>query len=97
MVGEELLGYHSYPGRITNFLLEYFPPAASELGGLHQPRLGGPAEDPALHPGGNPAAGGAPLTPPLEAPTVPDEDFFNLIQRLQSGRLEDQRATLQPK
>ena len=31
---------------------------------------------------------------PLEAPTVPDEDFFNLIQRLQSGRLEDQRATL---
>merc|ERR1712223_1702127 len=70
---------------------------ASELGGLHQPRLGGPAEDPALHPGGNPAAGGAPLTPPLEAPTVPDEDFFNLIQRLQSGRLEDQRATLQPK
>lgn len=33
----------------------------------------------------------------LEAPTVPDEDFFNLIQRLQSGRMEDQRATLQPK
>ena len=32
--------------------------------------------------------------PPLEAPTVPDEDFFNLIQRLQSGRLEDQRASL---
>lgn len=31
---------------------------------------------------------------PLEAPTVPDEDFFNLIQRLQSGRLEDQRASL---
>ena len=31
---------------------------------------------------------------PLEAPTVPDEDFFNLIQRLQSGRLEDQRAVL---
>ena len=28
---------------------------------------------------------------------VPDEDFFNLIQRLQSGRLEDQRASLQPK
>merc|ERR1719266_838435 len=53
---------------------------------------GGPPEDPAA--GVNP--GGAPLTPPLEAPTVPDEDFFNLIQRLQSGRLEDQRATLKP-
>merc|ERR1712156_630759 len=64
---------------------------ASELG-LHQPR-GGPAEN--AH--GNPPAGAPPLTPPLEAPTVPDEDFFNLIQRLQSGRLEDQRASLQPK
>ena len=30
----------------------------------------------------------------LSAPTVPDEDFFNLIQRLQGGRLEDQRASL---
>jgi len=30
----------------------------------------------------------------LEAPTVPDEDFFNLIQKLQSSRLEDQRASL---
>ena len=30
----------------------------------------------------------------LEAPTVPDEDFFNLIQRLQSTRLEEQRANL---
>merc|ERR1712156_1391346 len=69
---------------------------ASELGlqelGLPQPR-GGPAEN--AH--GNPPAGAPPLTPPLEAPTVPDEDFFNLIQRLQSGRLEDQRASLQPK
>ena len=64
---------------------------ASDLGGL-QPRLG-PAEDPP----GNNAGNNAPLTPPLEAPTVPDEDFFNLIQRLQSGRLEDQRASLQPK
>ena len=53
---------------------------------------GGPPEDPTA--GINP--GGAPQTPPLEAPTVPDEDFFNLIQRLQSGRLEDQRATLKP-
>ena len=63
---------------------------AKELG-LPRPPLpqGGPAED--AH--GN-AQGGAPLTPPLEAPTVPDEDFFNLIQRLQSGRLEDQRASL---
>ena len=25
-------------------------------------------------------------------PTMPDEDFFSLIMRLQSGRLEDQRA-----
>ena len=31
---------------------------------------------------------------PPHAPTVPDEDFFSLIQRLQAGRLEDQRATL---
>ncbi len=31
---------------------------------------------------------------PQHAPTVPDEDFFSLIQRIQSGRLEDQRATL---
>jgi len=32
--------------------------------------------------------------PPPHAPTVPDEDFFSLIQRLQAGRLEDQRASL---
>ena len=32
--------------------------------------------------------------PPVHAPTVPDEDFFSLIQRLQAGRLEDQRASL---
>ena len=38
--------------------------------------------------------GGGDGGPPLDAPTVPDEDFFNLIQRLQSGRLEDQRASL---
>ena len=31
---------------------------------------------------------------PPHAPTVPDEDFFSLIQRFQAGRLEDQRATL---
>ena len=31
---------------------------------------------------------------PPHAPTVPDEDFFSLIQRLQAGRLEDQRAVL---
>ena len=31
---------------------------------------------------------------PPHAPTVPDEDFFSLIQRLQAGRLEDQRAEL---
>ena len=36
--------------------------------------------------------------PPTRGPTVPDEDFFSLIMRLQSGRMEDQRATvpLQP-
>ena len=26
--------------------------------------------------------------------TVPDEDFFSLIMRFQSGRMEDQRATV---
>ena len=31
---------------------------------------------------------------PPHAPTVPDEDFFSLIQRFQAGRLEDQRAVL---
>lgn len=34
-------------------------------------------------------ASGAP-----KAPTVPDEDFFSLILRLQSGRMEDQRAAV---
>lgn len=28
------------------------------------------------------------------APTVPDEDFFSLIMRLQAGRIEDQRSVL---
>lgn len=28
------------------------------------------------------------------APTVPDEDFFSLIMRLQAGRIEDQRSAL---
>jgi len=28
------------------------------------------------------------------APTLPDDDFFNLIQRLQSNRLETQRCTM---
>ena len=28
------------------------------------------------------------------APTVPDEDFITLIQRLQSNRLEEQRSSL---
>ena len=31
---------------------------------------------------------------PNKAPTVPDEDFFSLILRLQSGRMEDQRAAV---
>ena len=31
--------------------------------------------------------------PPMKpAPTVPDEDFFSLILRLQSNRIDDQRA-----
>lgn len=34
--------------------------------------------------------------PPTHGPTVPDEDFFSLIMRLQSGRMEDQRATVPP-
>lgn len=29
-----------------------------------------------------------------KASTVPDEDFFSLITRLQSGRMDDQRAKL---
>ena len=29
-----------------------------------------------------------------QAPTVPDEDFFGLIQKVQSSRLEEQRTTL---
>ena len=44
----------------------------------------------------NPAhdAAGAPGDDLLaSAPTVPDEDFFSLIQRFQAGRIEDQRAT----
>ena len=32
--------------------------------------------------------------PPPKAPTVPDEDFFSLIMKLQSGRMEDQRSSL---
>lgn len=28
------------------------------------------------------------------APTVPDENFFGLIMRLQAGRIEDQRSAL---
>jgi G-protein signaling modulator 2 len=31
------------------------------------------------------------------APTMPDEDFFSLICRLQGGRIDDQRAFLGPK
>lgn len=34
----------------------------------------------------------SPLT--HSAPTVPDDDFFSLIMRFQSGRLEDQRSTM---
>lgn len=28
--------------------------------------------------------------------TVPDEDFFSLIMRVQGGRMEDQRAAVSP-
>ena len=31
---------------------------------------------------------------PIPAPTIPDEDFFSLICRLQGGRIDDQRASL---
>jgi len=31
------------------------------------------------------------------APTVPDEDFFSLIQKVQSSRLEEQRTILPDK
>lgn len=31
---------------------------------------------------------------PNKKSTVPDEDFFSLISRLQSGRMDDQRAKL---
>jgi len=30
----------------------------------------------------------------VAAPTLPDDDFFNLVQRLQSSRLETQRSTM---
>ena len=33
------------------------------------------------------------LVPPA-APTMPDEDFFSLICRLQGGRIDDQRCAL---
>lgn len=33
-------------------------------------------------------------TSPNKKSTVPDEDFFSLISRLQSGRMDDQRAKL---
>lgn len=36
----------------------------------------------------------ASVSAPNKAPTVPDEDFFSLILRLQSGRMEDQRAAV---
>ena len=32
-----------------------------------------------------------------QAPTVPDEDFFSLIQKVQSSRLEEQRTILPDK
>lgn len=35
-----------------------------------------------------------PTTTARAGATVPDEDFFTLIVRLQSGRMEDQRATV---
>jgi len=34
------------------------------------------------------------LQAPVPAPTIPDEDFFSLICRLQGGRIDDQRASL---
>ena len=43
---------------------------------------------------GQAAAAGGDVPLPPHAPTVPDEDFFSLISKLQGGRLEDQRASL---
>ena len=43
--------------------------------------------------GAGPADAGAGL-PQVPAPTIPDEDFFSLICRLQGGRIDDQRASL---
>jgi len=34
------------------------------------------------------------LPQPVAAPTMPDEDFFSLICRIQGGRIDDQRAYL---
>ena len=57
---------------------------------LHTRNAGGDKEKE-----GNPVEQQGPILPlPPHAPTVPDEDFFSLIQRLQAGRLEDQRAVL---
>lgn len=36
----------------------------------------------------------APPPPPKKGPTVPDEDFFSLIQRAQAKRMDEQRVTL---
>lgn len=39
----------------------------------------------------------APVVPSSRsAPTVPDEDFFSLILRVQAGRIEDQRTSFRP-
>lgn len=36
----------------------------------------------------------APPSPTPRGPTVPDEDFFSLIQRVQAKRMDEQRVDL---
>ena len=60
----------------------------------HRPAAAASAADVAASAPGPAPADGSPTGGRLVAPTVPDEDFFSLIQRLQGGRLEDQRASL---
>ncbi|XP_060645129.1 G-protein-signaling modulator 2 [Drosophila nasuta] len=53
------------------------------------------AEAPPLQaPGGGAAAAGARSRESGRGATVPDEDFFSLIMKVQSGRMEDQRASI---
>ncbi|KAH8359938.1 hypothetical protein KR093_009680 [Drosophila rubida] len=52
------------------------------------------AEAPPLQAAGAAAAAGAHSREAGRGATVPDEDFFSLIMKVQSGRMEDQRASI---